>query len=116
MSLYAASSLTVLIGGFGAYATGSGVTSNALFMAGATAAGDAFEARVLFAALQHSGAGHVAMASLPIIAILLAALPSRQANDERTAMQIGLILALLWMSLVAAVPKTKSLWPKKSSS
>lgn len=101
MSLYAASSLTVLMGGFGAYATGSGVTSNALFMAGASTAGEAFEARVLFAALQHSSAGHVAMASLPIIAILLAALPSRQANDERTALWIGLILALLWMMVVA---------------
>ena len=41
------------------------------------------------------------MASLPIIAILLASLPSRQAGDERTAMRIGLVLAMLWMSVVA---------------
>ncbi len=100
MSLYGAASLTVLMGGFGAYATGSGVTSNALFMAAAANAGDAFQARLLFAALQTSSAGHSAMASLPIIAVLLAALPNRQPTDERHAMWIGLLLALVWGMVV----------------
>ncbi|MFT5509164.1 MAG: hypothetical protein ACI89J_002245, partial [Hyphomicrobiaceae bacterium] len=38
--------------------------------------------------------------SLPIIAILLAALPDRQPNDERTAMRMALGLALAWLLLV----------------
>ncbi len=101
MSLYGASSLTVLMGGFGAYATGSGVTSNALFMASAASAGDAFQARALFAALQTSSAGHAAMASLPIISVLLAALPTRQRDDERIAMLIGSVMVLLWSATVA---------------
>jgi hypothetical protein len=56
----------------------------------------------LFAALQHSAAGHTAMASLPIISILLAALPDRTQGDEREALRRGLQLAAVWMALVIA--------------
>ena len=97
-----AAALITLLGGFGAYATGSGVASNALFMAGAAATGEALNATSVFAALQHSGAAHMAMASLPIIAILMAALPTRQPEDERRAMRSGLMLAAAWLSLVIA--------------
>jgi lactate permease len=91
----------VLLGGFGAYATGSGVTSNALFMSGAAETGRVFDAPELFAALQHSGASHAAMASLPVIALLLAALPSKEPDDTQNAMRTGLILAGLWVAVVA---------------
>jgi lactate permease len=92
----------VLLGGFGAYATGSGVTSNALFMVSASSTGQNFDAAALFAALQHSGASHAAMASLPVIALLLAALPDSEPADTRNAMRTGLALAALWTVVVAA--------------
>ena len=91
----------VLLGAFGAYATGSGVTSNALFMDSAASTGQNFDAVSLFAALQHSGASHAAMASLPVIALLLAALPDKHPSDTRNAMRAGLILAALWTTVVA---------------
>ena len=91
----------VLLGAFGAYATGSGVTSNALFMGSAASTGQNFDAVTLFAALQHSGASHAAMASLPVIALLLAALPDRQQGDTHLAMCTGLALAAVWSVLVA---------------
>ena len=94
--------VVTLFGGVGAFATGSGVTSNALFMSSAVATGTSLEAPVLFAALQHSGSAHVAMASLPVIAILVAALPNRQAGDERAAMRAGLGLASIWVLMVIA--------------
>ena len=56
----------VFLGAVGAYATGSGVTSNALFMGSAASTSQNFDAVALFAALQHSGASHAAMASLPV--------------------------------------------------
>lgn len=99
---YRASAAITLLGGFGAYAAGSGVASNALFMPGAVATGHSFDASVIFAAMQHSGASHMAMASLPVIAILLAALPEREQNDERVAMGAGLKLATLWLAMVIA--------------
>ena len=37
---------------------------------------------------------------MPIIAILLAALPHREADDERKAMRLGLGLALIWLLFV----------------
>jgi lactate permease len=91
-----------LLGGVGAYVTGSAVPAAALFMPSAAATGASFGALPLFAALQHSAAGHTAMASLPIIAILLAALPNRQADDERKALRWGLLLAAAWMAMVIA--------------
>jgi lactate permease len=94
--------VVTLLGGAGAFATGSGVTSNALFMSSAAATGTSLEAPVLFAALQHSGSAHVAMASLPVIAILVAALPERQSGDERAAMRTGLGLATIWLLMVIA--------------
>ena len=97
-----AAAAVTLLGGVGAFATGSGVTSNALFMSSAAATGASLEAPVLFAALQHSGSAHVAMASLPVIAILVAALPERQDGDERAAMRAGLGLAAVWLLIVVA--------------
>jgi lactate permease len=90
------------LAGVGAYVTGSAVPAAALFMPSAAAIGESFGQMPLFAALQHSAAGHTAMASLPIIAILLAALPARQRDDERTALRIGLQLAATWMTMVIA--------------
>jgi lactate permease len=102
LGIYPAVVAVTILGGIGAYVTGSGVTANALFMPSAAATGQNFDALALFAALQHSGAAHVAMASLPVIAILLAALPNRDASDERTAMRMGLGLAVLWILFVVA--------------
>ena len=89
-----------LLGGLGAYVTGSGVTANALFMPSAAETGASLGQLSLFAALQHSGAGHTAMASLPVIALLTAALPTREPSDEQFAVKVGLALSSLWMALV----------------
>lgn len=94
---------TVLLGALGAYATGSGVTSSALFMVSAVEIGRSFDALLLFAALQHSGSSHAAMASLPIIALLIAALPRVEPDDTRNAMRTGLLLAGLWTLVVITV-------------
>ena len=97
---YAAAALVATLGGIGSYITGSGTASNALFMPSAAATGQSLDFTALFAALQHSGSAHVAVASLPIIAILLAALPDRRPDDERTAMRFALGLASAWLLLV----------------
>ena len=97
---YAAIASVAMLGGIGSYVTGSGVTSNALFMTSAAATGASFDWVPLFAALQHSGSAHFGIASMPIIAILLAALPHREADDERKAMRLGLGLALIWLLFV----------------
>ncbi len=99
---FAAVAIVSALAGVGAYVTGSAVPAAALFMPSAAAIGESFGLRPLFAALQHSAAGHTAMASLPIIAILLAALPERQREDDRTALRTGLWLAGVWMVLVIA--------------
>jgi lactate permease len=97
---HAAAALVATLGGIGSYITGSGTASNALFMPSAAATGQNLDFLTLFAALQHSGSAHVGVASLPIIAILLAALPDRKPNDERTAMRMALGLAFVWLLLV----------------
>lgn len=102
LGLYPAMALVTALGGIGSYVTGSGVASNALFMPSAAATGEGFGAIALFASLQHSAAAHVGVASLPIIAILLSALPNREANDERTAMRMALGLAAVWLLFVVA--------------
>jgi lactate permease len=102
LGIYPAVAVVTTLGGIGAYVTGSGVAANALFMPSAAATGQNFDALALFAALQHSGAAHAAMASLPVIAILLAALPDRDARDERVAMRMGLGFAVLWIMFVVA--------------
>ncbi|MBT3535152.1 MAG: hypothetical protein HN478_14825 [Rhodospirillaceae bacterium] len=107
LGLYPAVALITVLGGIGAYATGSGVTAVALFMPSAAATGEGFDALALFAALQHSGAAHVAMASLPVIAILLAALPDRDAADEQIAIRTGLGLAAIWILFVIASGATQ---------
>ena len=98
----AAVAIVSALAGVGAYVTGSAVPAAALFMPSAAATGESFGLLPLFAALQHSAAGHTAMASLPIIAILLAALPERTSQDERAALRMGLRLAALWMGIVIA--------------
>ena len=102
LGTYTAAIIVALLGAAGSFATGSGVTSNALFMSSAAAVGASLDARALFAALQHSGSAHMAIGSLPIISILVAALPDRGKGDERTAMRVGLGLAALWMLIVVA--------------
>lgn len=100
--VYPAMAIVSALAGVGAYVTGSAVPAAALFMPSAAATGEAFGLLPLFAALQHSAAGHTAMASLPIIAILLAANPQRQHTDERMALRTGLRLAAIWMVMVIA--------------
>jgi len=97
-----AGATVAVLGGVGAYVTGSGVTSNALFMPSAAETGASLGLAPLFAALQQSGGGHAAMASLPVIALLIAALPSREDSDEPLAVKVGLGLAILWIILVIA--------------
>lgn len=102
LGLYPAMALVTALGGIGSYVTGSGVASNALFMPSAAATGEGLGAITLFASLQHSAAAHTGVASLPIIAILLSALPNREAADEQTAMRMGLGLAAIWLLFVVA--------------
>ncbi|MGI9521655.1 MAG: L-lactate permease [Hyphomicrobiaceae bacterium] len=97
---FAAAALVATLGGVGSYITGSGTASNALFMPSAAATGQDLDFLPLFSALQHSGAAHVAVASLPIIAILLAALPDRKPNDASTATRMALGLAFVWLLFV----------------
>ncbi len=87
---------TVVLGAVSGFVTGSGVSGNALFMPAAAETGRALGALPLFAALQNGAAGHAAMASLPVAAILLAALPDRTAADDRIVLRIGLGLAALY--------------------
>lgn len=94
---YIAIAVVTLLGALSGYATGGGITGNALFMPSAAATGETFDAITLFAALQNSAAGHAAMAALPVAAILLAALPDRQPGDDQTVMRIGLRLCGLFI-------------------
>jgi lactate permease len=95
------------LGALGGFVTGSGVTSNALFMDFAVNALPAAklppwlltEVKVL-AALQNAAGGHIAMASLPVAAILLATLAPRERGDDGLVMRTALALAA-WHLLVA---------------
>ena len=91
-----------LTGAPAAVVTGSGTASTALFMTSATATGESLNAAPLFASLQLSASAHAGVASLPIIAILLTALPTLEANDKYTAVTIGLALGTIWLLLVIA--------------
>lgn len=110
LGILAAVVAVTLLGGLGAYVTGSGVTANALFMPAAAETGYHFGAVELFAALQQSGSGHTAMASLPVIAIALAALPDRRTEDEPVAVRAGLKLAAIWLAMVTASGLVQVLW------
>jgi lactate permease len=81
------------LGALGGFVTGSGVTSSALFMPSAAAAGAGLGQLPLFAALQNSAGGHTGMSSLPVLAILLASLPSREPGDDARSMRKALALA-----------------------
>lgn len=94
-----------LLAAVGGFATGSGVTGNALFMASAADVGRIAGHADVFAALQNMASGHVAMASLPVLAILLAAMPDRQPGDESTAMRVGLAIAA-WNVALATLGAT----------
>jgi lactate permease len=83
----------LLIGALGGFVTGSGVAGNVMFMASAAATGRALDASELFAALQNAASGHAAMASLPIAAIVLAALKRPERGEEARIMRTGLALA-----------------------
>lgn len=91
----------IALGAIGGFATGSGVTGNALFMPSAAAAGANLGHLPLFAALQNGASGHVAMAALPVAAILLSALPDRSPEDDRTVMRLGLALGAAHLMLLA---------------
>lgn len=91
------------LGAAGGFITGSGVTGNALFMPGAAAVGEALGDVPLLAALQNGASGHAAIASLPIAAILLAALPDRTDDDDRRALQAGLALTACHLAVLITV-------------
>jgi len=91
-----------LLAAIGGFVTGSGITSSALFMPSAAAAGETFHAVPLFAALQNGIGGHVGMAALPVAAILIAALPRREPGDDALVMRTALALAV-WHIAVATL-------------
>jgi lactate permease len=97
---YPALIAVTLLGALSGFVTGSGIAGNALFMPSAAATGANFDATTLFAALQHSAAGHMAMAALPVAAILLATLPGRTPEDDQNVMKIGLKLNLIFVCLI----------------
>ena len=83
-----------LLGAISGFLTGSGISGNALFMPSAAKIGAGFGHSILFSAMQNAAAAHAALASLPIAAVLLAALTGkRTAEDDRTALTYG-----LWIS------------------
>lgn len=112
LGLWAALIAVIALGAVGGFATGSGVTGNALFMPSAAATGDSMGHMAIFAALQNGASGHVAMAALPVAAILLSALPDRTVQDDRTVMRLGLMLAASHCVLLAA---SGALWIAVSS-
>jgi hypothetical protein len=57
----------------------------------------------LFAALQNSAGGHTGMSSLPVLAILLASLPSREPGDDARSMRKALALAGWHLVLVSVM-------------
>jgi lactate permease len=97
---YPALIVVTLLGAVSGFVTGSGLAGNALFMPSAATTGLSFDATSLFATLQHSAAGHMAMAALPVAAILLAALPGRIHEDDQNVMRIGLKLNLVYVFLI----------------
>ena len=92
-----------LLGAVGGFVTGSGVTGNALFMPSAAAVGEALGALPVFAALQNGVSGHVGMASLPVAAIMLAAIPRGGAGDDALVMRTALALAAWHVSVAIAM-------------
>jgi len=97
---YPALLAVTLLGAVSGFVTGSGLAGNALFMPSAATTGMSFDATSLFAALQHGAAGHMAMAALPVAAILLAVLPSRRPEDDQNIMRIGLKLNLIYICFI----------------
>ena len=91
------------LGALGGFVTGSGVTGNALFLPSAAEAGAAIGAKDVFAAVASAAAGHAAMASLPVAALLLTALPDRAVNDDRVALKWGLLLTAGYLCILLLV-------------
>ncbi len=90
------------LGAVSGFMTGSGVTGNALFMPSAAATGSALGHLPLFAALQNAAAGHAGIASLPVAALLVAALGQRFPDDETRALRAGLGLLAWHMAVMIA--------------
>ena len=90
-------SAVIVLGALSGFVTGSGVAGNALFMTSAAATGLNFDSTALFSSLQHSSAGHTAMAALPVSAILLAALSHRLPGDDQKVMRTSLSLSVLFL-------------------
>lgn len=101
-----------LMGAISGFLTGSGISGNALFMASAPQIGAGFGRSILFSALQNAAAAHTALASLPIAAVLLAALSGgRTTDDDRAALTYGLRISsfniailMLWSTVLLYVP------------
>ena len=93
-------SAVIVLGALSGFVTGSGVAGNALFMTSAAATGLNFDSTALFSSLQHSSAGHTAMAALPVSAILLAALPHRLPGDDQRVMRTSLSLSVLILFMI----------------
>mgnify|MGYP001808947209 CR=1 FL=1 len=89
-----------LLGALSGFVTGSGIAGNALFMTNAAAIGMNFDSIALFAAIQHSAAGHMAMAAIPVGVILLTALPNRLSEDDRNVMRTAFGLNIIILSLL----------------
>lgn len=100
LGTHAAVVAVALLGGLSGFITGSGISGNALFMPSAAAVGQNFGATALYAALQNTAAGHFAMASLPVGAILLAAIPQRQPGSDQLVVRSALMLATLHLMTV----------------
>ena len=100
---HAALLATGALGAVGGFITGSGISANALFLPAAATTGLSFGQAELFAVLSNAASGHTAMASLPIIALLIAALPDRTQSQERDAMRIGLALAAFHVGVVTGI-------------
>ena len=91
------------LGAIGGFVTGSGVTGNALFLPTAAAAGVSFGAKSIFAAIASAAAGHAAMASLPVAALLLTALPDRTVADDSTTLRWGLLLTAIYLAILLLI-------------
>ncbi len=99
-----------VLGAVGGFITGSGVTGNALFMPSAAVVGQTFGQLPLFVALQNGASGHVAMAALPVAAILITALGARRDGDDSLAMRIGLALGAWHIAVLIVGALVQQTW------
>ena len=107
LGLWPAMLAVIALGAVGGFATGSGMTGNALFMPSAAATGASLGHLPMFAALQNGASGHIAIAALPVAAILLSALPGRRPEDEQLVLRLGLLLGAVHLAVLCA---TGAVW------